>query len=83
MKKVLDTDLIRIFDAEDSYQVYITAQSGAVIEHEPFPRDQRGLVAALMLATDVLAGKVWLKNVCVVHRDKLNPPERVQLESGF
>lgn len=61
-KKILDTPLVRIFQSSE-YRVFITMKSGTVVEHEPFPNNLMGLVAALTLATEVCAGKFFLKEV--------------------
>jgi hypothetical protein len=59
MKVILDTKLVRIVDAGHEYQVFIALSKGGSIEHNPFPPTQEGLVAALLLAADVNAGKFY------------------------
>ena len=63
MKKVLDTELVKINDTGDEYQVLIAMSQGGVIEHEPFPHNLQGLVAALQLATEICAGKFFPRRV--------------------
>lgn len=63
MKKILDTDIVKINDTGSEYQVLIRMSQGGVIEHEPFSHDVRGLVAALQLATEICAGKFFPKRV--------------------
>lgn len=62
-KLILNHPLCQIYQEESAYRVLITMSKGGVVEHEPFPGDQRGLVAAMSLAVDVLAGKIWLSHV--------------------
>ena len=50
-------------DPAVGYRVFITMQSGGQIEHNPFPANQMGLVGAMQLATEVIAGKIWLSHV--------------------
>lgn len=60
-KFVVSTDLIKVMDNGQQYVVHIALSEGGWIEHNPFERSQQGLVAALLLAADVNAGKFWLK----------------------
>lgn len=59
MKKILDHKLVKIIDAEKEFRVLIQMSEGGWLEHNPFPHDLRGMVAALQLATDVVAGKFY------------------------
>jgi hypothetical protein len=52
-----------ILDPATGYRVFITMQRGGKVEHNPFPANNMGLVAAMQLATEVLAGKIWLSHV--------------------
>jgi hypothetical protein len=63
MKYILQTDLVRIIDDKTQYAVHIRLSKGGWIEHEPFERKQSGLVAALLLAADVNAGKFFPRRV--------------------
>lgn len=67
-KVVLDTKLIQVLDTGSEYQVLIALSRGGVIEHEPFERSQQGLVAALLLAADVNAGKFFPRRVVEAHK---------------
>jgi hypothetical protein len=41
----------------------ITCNDGSIVEHQPFPPDQQGLVSAISLSAEILAGKFWIKSV--------------------
>ncbi len=60
-KIVLDTELVVINDLGNQYQVLIKMSQGGTIEHEPFPKSLEGLVTALQLATEICAGKFFLR----------------------
>lgn len=61
MKKrvILQTDLVRIVFDGKLHHVHIRLSEGGWLEHNPFSGDLRGLVAAMTLATDCLAGKFF------------------------
>lgn len=81
-KVVLNHDLVQIILDGSSYRVLIAMSKGGMVEHQPFPGDQRGLVAAMSLATDVLAGKIWLSHQ--IKTDNLPEiPERVELKRSL
>jgi hypothetical protein len=52
-----------ILDPHAGYRVFITMQRGGQVEHNPFPGNQMGLVGAMQLATEVMAGKIWLSHI--------------------
>jgi hypothetical protein len=79
MKTILNHELIKILEDKGQYRVLISMTNGGQVEHQPFPGDQRGLVAAVSLAVDVLAGKIWLSHVAETD-SKVSIPERVLLE---
>lgn len=58
-KLILDTELVQIVQEGGEYRMFIKMSRGGTLEHEPFPQDLRGLVAALQLATEVCAGKFF------------------------
>lgn len=78
-KIILNHDMVQILHEGSHYRVLITMSKGGQVEHEPFPGDQRGLVAAVSLATDVLAGKVWLSHA-IDGAKRFALPETVQLQ---
>jgi len=45
------------------YRVLISMEKGGQVETAPFPGNQMGLVGAMQLATEVMAGKIWLSHV--------------------
>lgn len=67
-KLILDTELVKIFFTGSEHRVFIAISQGGVLEHEPFPGDLRGLVAALDLARECCAGKFFPK--CVVKENE-------------
>lgn len=46
-----------------SYRVLISMEKGGQVETNPYPGNQMGLVAAMQIATEVMAGKIWLSHV--------------------
>lgn len=60
---VLDTNLARIEASEKQYELYIRMERGGWVQTHPYSKDARGLIGALTLAIDVLAGKIWLDSV--------------------
>lgn len=56
---ILTHKLVRIIFDGNQHRVYIALSKGGWLEHNPFPGDLRGLVAAMSLATDCLAGKFY------------------------
>jgi hypothetical protein len=50
-------------DPTAGYRVFITMEKGGQVETAPFPPNQLGLVGAMQLATEVMAGKIWLSHV--------------------
>jgi hypothetical protein len=62
-KPVLITELVQINDLGNQYQVLIPLTQGGTVEHEPFPKSLEGLVAAMQLATEICAGKFFLRRV--------------------
>ncbi len=64
MKTIVDHELVQvILDPAVGYRVLISMQKGGQVETNPYPGNQMGLVAAMQLATEVMAGKVWLSHV--------------------
>lgn len=78
---VLNHPMIRVVSSSTFYEVEICMQNGTWVRHEPFPLDQRGLVAAISLAVDVLAGKFWLKEI-VKQSEGWKAPLNVRLEGA-
>jgi len=62
-KLILDTDVCRIYLKGGEHKVLIAMSDGGWLEHQPFPGDLKGLIAALDLSMNVIAGKFWVKKV--------------------
>lgn len=60
---ILQHRLVRIEFDGTVHRLFLRMSEGGWVEHNPFPGDLRGLVAAMTLATDCIAGKVFLKAV--------------------
>lgn len=56
---ILNHEIVRIEATDKSHRVFIRLAAGGWLEHNPFPRDLRGLVAAMDLARDCMAGKFF------------------------
>lgn len=63
---VVNTPFIQIEMTEKGYVPHITCKDGSIIEHETFPKDPQGLVNAMILASEVCAGKFYLSKVISV-----------------
>lgn len=70
-KIVVDTEIIKVFLTEEGYIAHIRAQDGSVLEHQPFPGNVQGLVNALDLATQVCAGKFFLRGLAGTQAPRL------------
>jgi hypothetical protein len=55
----VDHEMVKVFSTKQAHTVYIKMQEGGWVKHHPFPPDLRGLVGAMGIATDVMAGKFW------------------------
>jgi hypothetical protein len=73
-KLVLDTPLVQIHDIGTCYEMMIRTKNGSIIEHEPFPHNLEGMVAAISLSAEICAGKFYLSKVISVP-EKLNAIE--------
>lgn len=62
-KLILDTELVQIYHTGAEYKMYIAMNQGGIVEHEPFSGDLQGLVASMQVATEILAGKFFLRAV--------------------
>ncbi len=81
-KIILNTELVQIHDNGSEYQIFINMSRGGQIEHEPMPRDLRGLVAALQLATEVCAGKFFPRQVVRTDKGQDTTPLLVSKNEG-
>jgi len=63
-KLIVNHELVQVIqDPNLSYRVFIVMEKGGVVEHAPFPGNAQGLVGAMNLATECIAGKVWLQKI--------------------
>jgi len=63
-KLIVNHDLVQVIQAENGmYRTFIVMEKGGVIEHARFPGNPQGLIGAMNLATECIAGKVWLQSV--------------------
>lgn len=76
-KLILQTDIVRIEFTGKEHRVLIRLSKGGWLEHNPFPGDLRGLVSAMSLATDCLAGKFFPMGL--LERQALPKGEEVRL----
>ncbi len=72
-KLILDTPNCRIFLTQEGYEVMIRMQQplNTWVRNNPHSPDLRGLIGAMQLATDVLAGKFWPRDVKSFSDDEL------------
>ena len=64
-KLVVNHELVQVIQDFNTleYRVFIVMEKGGVIEHKSFPGNPMGVVGAMNLATECMAGKVWLQKV--------------------
>jgi hypothetical protein len=78
MKLILNDEIVKVYENKENqaYNVFIrlSAQDGW-IEHNPFPGNLQGKIAAMSLATDCMAGKFFPATVT-----KTLPGEAVGIE---
>ena len=68
-KIILDTPMVQIHDLGHKYEMIIRCKDGSVIEHEPFPHNLEGMVAAISLSAEICAGKFYLSKVISVPKE--------------
>jgi hypothetical protein len=73
-QKIVDTPLVTVVFEARGVAVYLVTKDGSVVEHEPFPGSVEGIVNAIHLAAEVMAGKFYLAKVVSV------PEKRIGLE---
>lgn len=78
-KVILTHEMVRIVQTDAAYELHLCMQTGQWVEHEPFPGDQRGLVVAVSLAAEILAGKFWLRRL-ITKTEAIQAPATVLLE---
>jgi hypothetical protein len=77
MIKFLNLPNVRGYMAKNETVMYIKVESGQWLKHKAFNADLKGLVGAMMLATDVLAGKFYPE--CIVNESDLEAIEKTVL----
>jgi hypothetical protein len=60
---ILNTQTCRIFSTDKGIVLEMKLENGGWVRQMPYSSDLKGLVAALTLSVDVVAGKVWLDTV--------------------
>lgn len=60
---IVNTPLVRVVQDRGGYSMYITCKDGTIVEHEPFPNNLEGMVAAISLSAEICAGKFFLSKV--------------------
>lgn len=72
---VLNTPLVKIFHTKQGYEMEIMSKDGTIIQMQPYKNDLEGLVNAVSLSAEILAGKfypVGIKKENVVMIDQIN-----------
>lgn len=59
MKTILNHEIVKIIQTETNYRVLIAMKNGKTLEHNPFPNDLRGFIAAMDLAINCASGKFY------------------------
>jgi hypothetical protein len=67
---ILNTPNCRIVQTKDKMILEMKMDNGQWVRQMPYTNDLKGLVAALTLSIDVVAGKIWLQSA--VDDDKKN-----------
>ena len=68
---IVSTPLVTVIKYEIGFCMLITCKDGSVIEHEPFPCNLEGMVAAISLCAEINAGKFFLKSVYSTKKESL------------
>jgi hypothetical protein len=76
---ILQHRLVRIEFDGTQHRVFIAMSRGGYLEHNPFPGDLRGLVSAMTLATDCLAGKFFPLGI---HQDGVKKTQPKQISDA-
>lgn len=60
---IINTPMVKVIQSAIGYEMQITCKDGTVVEHEPFPNNLEGMVAAISLSAEICAGKFYLRGV--------------------
>ena len=84
MKLILNHEMVLVVQNADTIIVKIRMRDGRWALQAPFQADQRGLIGAVTLALDVLAGKIMLTGIEAPQANEraLNMPKLVELTNG-
>lgn len=83
-KVILNHPMVSVVEENSFYVVKIRMRDGRYVIQNPFPADQRGIIGALTLTLDVLAGKILLVGTEEPNsnEDKLTLPKLIELNKG-
>ncbi len=81
---ILNHDMVKVVEENNSLVVKIRMRDGRWALQAPFEANQRGIIGALTLSLDVLAGKIMLMGVEAPQSNQraLNVPAMVELTDG-
>lgn len=84
-QKIVDTPLVQVVYASKGIEVFVTAKDGSVVELEPFQPSMEGIVNAIHLAAEIMAGKFYVSKVISVPQKKVeldyNPQQGVKIRA--
>lgn len=71
---ILNTPLVKIIQTKQGYEMEIMAKDGTIIQMQPYKNDLEGLVNAVSLSAEILAGKFYpvsikKENVVMIEQD--------------
>jgi len=66
---ILKTEQAIIEQCDDKLELRIRIDSGGYAKIKPYSNDIRGLVGALTLAIDAIAGKLWIESIDTMKTD--------------
>jgi hypothetical protein len=80
MKLIVNHEIVKVMFEAGQHRVLIKLSEGGFIEHNPFPGDLRGLVAAMDLARDCIAGKFFPARIVQTKEKKFIDQAIAQIE---
>ena len=83
MKKkiILDTNTCKVYQEKEGIVLYMQLKNGGWVKNNPYKGDLQGLIGALTLGIDVLAGKVWPSMVVSSPEGDLKPvPQQLGMD---
>lgn len=87
MKPILQHSMVKIIERDNTYVLLIRTMDNQWVRQNPYPADQRGIIGALTLAVDVLAGKVLLAGIeaptkATANEDRVKLPKSILITDG-